>query len=245
MSAWRGVPSRDGMELTARVTFVGAVNQWTKAGIMVRRNLGPGPVPIGPTVRRDAKELRAVLAHAIDSVTAADRSQLAARWLPAGALHGITGQAAKLTPAMINTWIWSPKAFRPSTKMPHFFMLENNSSDEELRRTRQEARAITEYLVQTATPLPPKHVPPLDDQVDDAIALTQLALGDAEDVAGGGEHDEQRHHGEDVRRRALLRRRQVHRVYRHRRRQRRHCAGARLTLSGPFLRLSAIRWGMV
>lgn len=69
---------------------------------------------------------------------------------------------AKLTPAMINTWIWSPKAFRPSTKMPHFFMLENNSSDEELRRTRQEARAITEYLVRTADPLPPKHLPPPD-----------------------------------------------------------------------------------
>ena len=38
--------------------------------------------------------------------------------------------------------------------MPHLFMLENNSSDEELRRTRQEARAITEYLVQTASPTP-------------------------------------------------------------------------------------------
>jgi cytochrome c551/c552 len=59
---------------------------------------------------------------------------------------------SKLSPAFINTWIWAPKAFRPSTKMPHFFMLENNSSDEELRRTRQEARAITEYLVRTATP---------------------------------------------------------------------------------------------
>ena len=35
---------------------------------------------------------------------------------------------AKLSPAYINTWIWAPKAFRPSTKMPHFFMLENNSS---------------------------------------------------------------------------------------------------------------------
>ncbi|HTL31047.1 MAG TPA: multiheme c-type cytochrome, partial [Tepidisphaeraceae bacterium] len=63
----------------------------------------------------------------------------------------------KLSPAFINSWIWAPKSFRPSTKMPHFFMLENNSSDEELRRTRQEARAITEYLVRTAAPLPPKY----------------------------------------------------------------------------------------
>src|SRR5262249_8365747 len=47
-----------------------------------------------------------------------------------------------------------PKAFRPSTKMPHFFMLENNSSDEELKRTRQEARSITEYLVRTASRYP-------------------------------------------------------------------------------------------
>src|ERR1019366_4200480 len=65
---------------------------------------------------------------------------------------------AKLSPEFINTWIWSPKAFRPTTKMPHFFMLENSSSDEEIRRTRQETRAITEYLVRTAEPLPPKYV---------------------------------------------------------------------------------------
>jgi hypothetical protein len=39
--AWRGVPSLEAMELTARVTFVGTVNQWTKAGIMLRRHLGP------------------------------------------------------------------------------------------------------------------------------------------------------------------------------------------------------------
>ena len=65
---------------------------------------------------------------------------------------------AKLSPEFINTWIWSPKSFRPTTKMPHFFMLENNSSDEEIGRTRQETLAITEYLVRTAEPLPPKHV---------------------------------------------------------------------------------------
>ncbi len=57
---------------------------------------------------------------------------------------------SKLSKDFIDTWIWAPKAFRPSTKMPHFFMLENNSSDEELSRTRQEARAITEFLYRTA-----------------------------------------------------------------------------------------------
>lgn len=68
---------------------------------------------------------------------------------------------SKLSPEYLNTWIWAPKAFRPTTKMPHFFMLENNSSDEEIRRTRQEARAITEYLARTATPLVPAHTLPV------------------------------------------------------------------------------------
>src|SRR5678810_1361109 len=76
---------------------------------------------------------------------------------------------SKLSKEMIHTWIWAPKAFRPSTKMPHFFLLENNSSDEEIRRTRQEARAITEYLVQTATPLPPAHTVP-----DGPVSYTHL-----------------------------------------------------------------------
>lgn len=68
------------------------------ANLVVRRNLGPGEVPIGPTVRRDAVALRGVLAHAIDSVTAADRSALAARWLPASTLVAMPGEMAPLSP---------------------------------------------------------------------------------------------------------------------------------------------------
>lgn len=67
---------------------------------------------------------------------------------------------SKMSAAMLNSWIWAPKAFRPSTRMPHFFMLENNCSDKDLRRTLQEARAITEYLVRTSVPLAPKHAMP-------------------------------------------------------------------------------------
>jgi cytochrome c len=80
---------------------------------------------------------------------------------------------SKLSPAMINTWIWAPKAFRPSTRMPHFFMLENNSSSEEVRRTTQEARSITEYLMQTADPLTPGSPLPANAQgsVDAGRAL--------------------------------------------------------------------------
>ncbi|MEO8155859.1 MAG: transporter substrate-binding domain-containing protein, partial [Rhizobacter sp.] len=69
------------------------------ANLVIRQNLGPGNLPIGPTVRRDAAQLRGVLAHAIDSVTAADRSALATRWLPAGTLTALTGEMAPLTPA--------------------------------------------------------------------------------------------------------------------------------------------------
>jgi mono/diheme cytochrome c family protein len=61
---------------------------------------------------------------------------------------------AKLSPEFINSWIWAPKSFRPTTLMPHFFMLENNSSDEEIRRTRLEARAMTEYLLATSNRYP-------------------------------------------------------------------------------------------
>jgi cytochrome c2 len=82
--------------------------------------------------------------HQMDSIPAEQKRQVGT---------DLRHVADKLSPAFINTWVWAPKAFRPSTKMPHFFMLENNSSDEELRRTRQEARAITEYLVRTATPM--------------------------------------------------------------------------------------------
>ena len=90
--------------------------------------------------------------HQMDSIPAEQKRQVGT---------DLRHVADKLSPAFINTWVWAPKAFRPSTKMPHFFMLENNSSDEELRRTRQEARAITEYLVRSSTPMLERHpVPP-------------------------------------------------------------------------------------
>lgn len=82
--------------------------------------------------------------HQMDSIPAEQKRQVGT---------DLRHVSDKLSPAFINTWVWAPKAFRPSTKMPHFFMLENNSSDEELRRTRQEARAITEYLVRSSTPM--------------------------------------------------------------------------------------------
>lgn len=96
-------------------------------------------------------QLGCVNCHQMDSIPSSQNRRVGTD------LRHIT---AKLSPAYVNTWVWAPKAFRPTTKMPHFFMLENNSSEEEIRRTRQEARAITEYLTRTATPLEPAHVWP-------------------------------------------------------------------------------------
>ena len=69
------------------------------ANVELRRNLGPGAAPLGPAVRRDLPELRAILDRAIESVTAADRSRLAERWLPAGALVPLPPTAVELTAA--------------------------------------------------------------------------------------------------------------------------------------------------
>jgi len=53
----------------------------------------------------------------------------------------------KMSEDMIASWTWAPKAFRPNTRMPHFFMTSNNSSPLDLRRTRAEVAAISHYLV--------------------------------------------------------------------------------------------------
>ena len=53
----------------------------------------------------------------------------------------------KLSEDMVASWIWAPKALRPTTKMPHYFMLENNSSPTDILRTRTEVAAITYYLM--------------------------------------------------------------------------------------------------
>ncbi len=52
----------------------------------------------------------------------------------------------KLSASMTASWVWAPKAFRPMTKMPHYFMLENNSAPVDILRTRTEVTAITHFL---------------------------------------------------------------------------------------------------
>jgi len=53
----------------------------------------------------------------------------------------------KLSKAMTASWIWAPKALRATTRMPHYFMQENNSSPLDILRTRVEVAAMAQYLL--------------------------------------------------------------------------------------------------
>lgn len=54
------------------------------ANLELRTSLGPSATPLGPAVRRDLPLLRSILDKAIASVSVADQSRLASRWLPPG-----------------------------------------------------------------------------------------------------------------------------------------------------------------
>ncbi|MEY4564399.1 MAG: hypothetical protein RLZZ618_3676 [Pseudomonadota bacterium] len=69
------------------------------ANLVMRRNFGPGRTLIGPVVLSDPPELRRLLNKAIASVTSADRSAIATRWLPATVEASVDGQLAPLTQA--------------------------------------------------------------------------------------------------------------------------------------------------
>jgi cytochrome c2 len=72
-------------------------------------------------------------------------------------IEGITGEVRKVGPALQRlpskldkdfayAWIWNPRDFRPSSKMPRFFNQSNNSSEEALALTKQEVRAVVSYI---------------------------------------------------------------------------------------------------
>jgi mono/diheme cytochrome c family protein len=58
----------------------------------------------------------------------------------------------KTDPDWVARWIEDPPAFRPATWMPKFFGLSNNSSPEDVARTRQEIRGIVAYLFEKPEP---------------------------------------------------------------------------------------------
>ncbi len=111
-------------------------------------------------------QLGCVNCHAVDSLGSPLRDQPGmpdVRQVGPSLLH----VKHKLSEDMISSWTWAPKAFRPNTRMPHFFMTENNSSPLDIRRTRAEVAAMSYYLVTTpedpAGPAyKPEAVPPAD-----------------------------------------------------------------------------------
>jgi cytochrome c2 len=90
-------------------------------------------------------------------------------WFPTKRRPGpsLTNLQAKLTPEFVASWIADPKAFRPSTRMPQFFHLENFAPDEVISKSKYgqgreikgrewddaSIAAVTAFLLQRA----PKH----------------------------------------------------------------------------------------
>jgi cbb3-type cytochrome oxidase cytochrome c subunit len=92
----------------------------------------------------------------------------------------------KLSHEMLASWIWSPKAFRPMTRMPHFFMLENNSTPADILRTRVETTAMSHYLLHAEPKASyytsqgkavPKYEPEAPPEVDEEKAKDAVARG--------------------------------------------------------------------
>lgn len=112
--------------------------------------------------------LGCVNCHAVDSLGSTLRNQPGmpdVRQVGPSLVH----VKEKLSEDMVSSWTWAPKAFRPNTRMPHFFMTQNNSSPLDIRRTRTEVAAIAHYLetvpVDSSQPIyEPEAIPPADTE---------------------------------------------------------------------------------
>lgn len=69
------------------------------SNLMVRRLPGAGKAVMGPGVPLELPQLHSILAKAMDTITPAERAELARRWLPAGTATAFAGEAAFLTAA--------------------------------------------------------------------------------------------------------------------------------------------------
>jgi cbb3-type cytochrome oxidase cytochrome c subunit len=85
----------------------------------------------------------------------------------------LTSVASKLTPAFVQPWAFFPQKFRPSTRMPHFLLQENNRAESANRfdpdpvlRTQTEVASISKYLFSVSKPWKP--LPRPDDAAGDA-----------------------------------------------------------------------------
>jgi cbb3-type cytochrome oxidase cytochrome c subunit len=74
----------------------------------------------------------------------------------------LTHVASKLRPEFVQQWVYFPQKFRPSTRMPHFFMQENNRQQsansfdpDPVTRTETEVAAVSKYLYAVSRPFQP------------------------------------------------------------------------------------------
>jgi len=67
------------------------------ANVELRTHVGVGDTPLGPVLRADETMLASILDVALASITPADRSRLAARWLPVGVLTRQAAATAELS----------------------------------------------------------------------------------------------------------------------------------------------------
>jgi two-component system, NarL family, sensor histidine kinase EvgS len=74
------------------------------SNLLVRRLPNAGRAVLGPGVRLDLPELHSILAKAMDTITPAERADLARRWLPAGTATAFAGESAILTAAE-RSWV--------------------------------------------------------------------------------------------------------------------------------------------
>ncbi|MBC6947451.1 hypothetical protein DWB58_05860, partial [candidate division KSB1 bacterium] len=94
----------------------------------------------------------------------------------------------KLDTGFLHRWIWNPADFRPSTRMPHFFMQENslpssrNDHDPDpMLRTETEVLAMTHYLQTFTRPFAPE---PLPDGVEGDPKRGAVTKAEQRDEAG-------------------------------------------------------------
>lgn len=78
----------------------------------------------------------------------------------------LTHVASKLSPEFVEPWVFFPQKFRPSTRMPHYFMQENNRAQSAnafdvnpVVRTETEVAAMTKYLFAVSRPWEPLPIP--------------------------------------------------------------------------------------
>lgn len=92
--------------------------------------------------------------------------------------------SAKTNPGWAYRWIEEPRAFRPTTWMPHFFFLENVVGEENLERQRIEIASIVEYLwdrsIEPAYPAPPAGDAARGEELFNSVGCTGCHISDGD-----------------------------------------------------------------